>query len=161
MPATLYLGGPFVKYRVAAASLESAAVKRNVIAWIIVIVMVAVTAAAGALALTEKRAREDADRQAAEMTGGDPRRGRTALKDYGCITCHTIPGIAEARGLIGPPLTGFANRVYVGGVVVNSAENVIAWLRDPPSFSPRTAMPAIGLPENAARDIAACLYTIR
>ena len=70
------------------------------------------------------------------MTGGDPHRGQAALKDYGCATCHTIPGVAEARGLVGPPLTGFANRVYVGGVAVNSVENLIAWIRRPAIAEP-------------------------
>ena len=148
-------GGP------AALPLGSAPVNRNRITWIVLFVLIAAGVVAGAAALADKSAREDVDRQVAEMTGGDPHRGQAALKDYGCVTCHTIPGVAEARGLVGPPLTGFANRVYVGGVAVNSVEDLIAWIRDPPSLSPRTAMPAVGLPEDAARDIAAYLYTIR
>jgi cytochrome c len=136
-------------------------VNRNLITWIVLAVLIAAGVVAGAVALVDKRAREDVGRQVAEMTGGDPHRGQAALKDYGCATCHTIPGVAEARGLVGPPLTGFANRVYVGGVAVNSVEDLIAWIRDPPSLSPRTAMPAVGLPQDAARDIAAYLYTIR
>ena len=134
---------------------------RELLAWIVLAVLIAAGAVAGTAVLVDKRAREDVGRQVAEMTGGDPHRGQAALKDYGCATCHTIPGVAEARGLVGPPLTGFANRVYVGGVAVNSVEDVVAWIRDPPSLSPRTAMPAVGLPEDAARDIAAYLYTIR
>jgi cytochrome c len=95
------------------------------------------------------------------FTGGDPDRGRQALARYGCITCHTIPGISEARGLTGPPLDRFAHRTYVGGVVPNTPGNLIAWIMDPPAIDPRTAMPATGISEAEARDVAAYLYTLR
>ena len=36
-----------------------------------------------------------------------------------------------------------------------------AWLRDPPALDPATAMPALGLSEPEAHDVAAYLYTLR
>jgi cytochrome c1 len=36
-----------------------------------------------------------------------------------------------------------------------------AWLRDPPAIDPATAMPALGLSEAEALDIAAYLYNLR
>jgi cytochrome c1 len=36
-----------------------------------------------------------------------------------------------------------------------------AWLRDPPAIDPATLMPAMGLSEPEARDMAAYLYTLR
>jgi cytochrome c len=103
----------------------------------------------------------DPARELVAFTGGDPDRGRQALAQYGCPTCHIIPGIAEANGLVGPPLDRFASRVYIGGVVPNTPGNLVAWLMDPPAIDPMTAMPATGITEPEARDVAAYLYTLR
>jgi cytochrome c1 len=97
----------------------------------------------------------------AAFTGGDPERGRQVLGQYGCPACHIIPGVSEANGLVGPPLDHFGSRVYVGGVVPNTPANLVAWLMDPPAIDPLTAMPATGISEADARDVAAYLYTLR
>ena len=47
------------------------------------------------------------------MTGGDPTRGRSAISRYGCSTCHTIPGVSGANGLVGPPLGQVASNQVV------------------------------------------------
>src|SRR5437764_10410497 len=41
---------------------------------------------------------------AARLTGGDPLAGRTKITQYGCQSCHTIPGVTAARSMVGPPL---------------------------------------------------------
>jgi cytochrome c len=99
--------------------------------------------------------------QAAMMTGGDPHKGKTAIGKYGCISCHTIPGVRGADGLVGPPLTSIASRVYIGGVLANTPENMIRWIRDPKAVDQLTAMPNVGVSEGDARDIAGYLYTLR
>src|SRR6185436_863734 len=71
------------------------------------------------------------DRQAAALTGGDPARGKAAISRYGCASCHTIAGVRGADGLVGPPLTGVASRVYIAGVLQNTPENLIQWIQDP------------------------------
>lgn len=101
------------------------------------------------------------ERAAAAMTGGDPERGKAALRRYGCSSCHTIPGVRGSDGRVGPPLDGVASRVYIGGVLQNTPDNMVAWLRDPRHFAERTAMPNEGLSESEARDMAAYLYTLR
>lgn len=98
---------------------------------------------------------------AAEMTGGDPARGREHIRRYGCATCHTIPGIPEADSLVGPPLTRIAARTYLAGRLTNSPGNMIRWIRDPRGVDPQTAMPNLGVTEQDARDIAGYLYTLR
>jgi cytochrome c2 len=103
----------------------------------------------------------DRARELMAFTGGDPARGKETTRQKGCPTCHVIPGIAEAEGLVGPPLDQFANRVYVGGVVPNTPDNLVTWIMDPPKIDPLTAMPATGVSEAEARDIAAYLYTLR
>ncbi len=52
-------------------------------------------------------------RAAIRATGGDPHRGKEKILYYGCSTCHTIPGIQEANGKVGPPLEAFAFRIYI------------------------------------------------
>jgi cytochrome c1 len=102
----------------------------------------------------------EAAREPAVFTGGDPQRGRETIREKGCPTCHAIPGIREANGLVGPPLEHFANRVYVAGVLPNTPDNLVAWIRNPPAIDPLTAMPASGIGEAEARDVAAYLYTL-
>jgi len=103
----------------------------------------------------------DVEQQASQMTGGDPGRGKMAIQKYGCPACHTIPGVTNANGLVGPSLKGIAARVYIGGVLENTPKNMMQWIRDPRAFAPRTAMPDTGVTEQDARDIAALLYTLR
>ncbi len=97
----------------------------------------------------------------ADHTRGHPERGRDAMRKYGCQSCHTIPGVTGARALVGPPLNGIAGRSFIGGVLTNSPDNMMAWLRDPPAHAPRTAMPNLGVTEKDARDMTAYLYTLR
>jgi cytochrome c2 len=93
--------------------------------------------------------------------GGDPENGRLLLRQFGCGTCHEIPGVAAARGKVGPPLAGVATRVYLGGVLPNSPENMLDFIRAPQKLEPRTAMPDLGLTEEHARDMVAYLYTVK
>jgi cytochrome c1 len=92
---------------------------------------------------------------------GDPEAGRLAIARYGCGACHVIPGLREADGTVGPPLTAFGLRAYVAGQVPNRPDNLTRWLRDPPTIEAGTAMPNLGVSEQDARDIAAYLYTLR
>jgi mono/diheme cytochrome c family protein len=94
------------------------------------------------------------------IAGAEPERGRALILSYGCGTCHRIDGIRGARGTVGPPLDDFAQRSIVAGILPNTPRVLVAWLMDPPSIEPRTAMPAVGLDESQARDIAAYLYTL-
>jgi cytochrome c oxidase assembly factor CtaG/cytochrome c2 len=96
-----------------------------------------------------------------QRVGGDEEQGRAVLAAWGCGTCHTIPGVPRADGLVGPSLAGFGARAYVGGVLTNTPEHVSQWIRNPRSQSPRTAMPALGVSESDARQMAAYLMTLR
>lgn len=97
---------------------------------------------------------------AERITGGDAARGRVALRQYACVTCHVIPGVTGADGLVGPPLNGVGSRHYVGGVLPNTPDNMMRWIRFPQDVSPLTAMPNLGVTERDARDMAAYLYTL-
>lgn len=95
------------------------------------------------------------------VPGGDPERGKTALSGFGCTSCHTIPGIRGANGMVGPPLTHFARRAYIGGQLPNTADNLVRWIQNPQEVEPGTAMPDLGVVPAVARDMAAYLYTLR
>jgi cytochrome c2 len=95
------------------------------------------------------------------VADGDSERGRLLLRQFGCGACHRIPGVADAQGNVGPPLAGVARRVYLGGVLPNSRENMARWIRSPKSFDPQTAMPELQVGEEHARDIVAYLYTLK
>lgn len=83
------------------------------------------------------------------------------IRQYGCTSCHTIPGIPEANALVGPSLAQIASRMYIAGVLPNTPENMFRWLQNPPAVDPRTAMPNLGVTETDARDMAGYLYTLR
>jgi cytochrome c len=100
-------------------------------------------------------------REAAAMTGGDPARGPDLMRKYGCQSCHTIPGVVGADGLVGPPLAGIASRSYIGGVLPNAPANMLRWIEDPKKVDSLTAMPNVGVTPSDARHIAAYLYTLR
>lgn len=94
-------------------------------------------------------------------TGGNWHTGKELIVKYRCGACHTIPGIYDANGMVGPPLLWFARRTYVGGELPNNPPNLVRWLKDPKAVEPGTAMPDLGLSDQDARDVAAYLYTLR
>ena len=95
------------------------------------------------------------------VPGGSPERGAQVIERYDCGSCHVIPGISGAGGMVGPPLLWFARRTFIAGELPNTPPILIRWVRDPPSVEPGTAMPVLGLDEQQARDVAAYLYTLR
>lgn len=101
------------------------------------------------------------DQPVPHVADGDPARGKATIQRYGCIACHAIPGIAHHGSNVGPPLDKMALRAYVGGVLPNTPEDLVRWLRNPPEVDPRTAMPNLGISEAEAKDIAAYLYTLK
>jgi cytochrome c2 len=89
---------------------------------------------------------------------GDAQRGEQVLAGLECGACHVIPGIPGAIGLTGPKLDGYAARPYVAGKFPNEPETLVRFIRDPPALAPLTAMPAVPMSDQDARDIAAYLY---
>jgi cytochrome c len=98
--------------------------------------------------------------------------GMGVIVQAGCGTCHTIPGIPNATGTIGPnlgpngdipPVSGRPMiATYPDGAVPNnSPDDLAAWITNPPALKPGTAMPNLGLPPAAALAAAAYLYAIQ
>jgi cytochrome c1 len=97
--------------------------------------------------------------QAIEKTGGNPDRAMLAITHYGCAACHRIPGAQVPGGLAAPALSGMGDRLYFGGAVYNTPDNLIRWIVNPKQFDPNTAMPVTGIKDAEARDVAAYLYS--
>jgi cytochrome c oxidase assembly factor CtaG/cytochrome c2 len=92
---------------------------------------------------------------------GDPQRGRELIRQYGCGSCHTIPGINGADALVGPPLDRMGRRIYIAGMLRNTPSNLATWVQFPQQVVPGNAMPNMGLTRTQAEDIAAYLSSLR
>lgn len=56
-----------------------------------------------------------------------------------CISCHAIdPGMPS----LGPNLNGFAERMYLGGFMDPTDENLVQWIKNPLKMKPGVTMPA-------------------
>ena len=103
---------------------------------------------------------EEAESATASLGGPDKTQGAELTKQLGCGSCHVIPGIEGANGLVGPSLSQVGDRVYIAGVLRNTPDNMVVWLRNPQSIVQNNAMPDMGLSEQQARDVASYLYTL-
>lgn len=83
--------------------------------------------------------------------------GRQVFMRSTCVACHSIAGTA-AQGMLGPNLTRLGARSTLGaGLMENTRENLIAWIRDPARFKPQVKMPGVaagggGLPPTGLSD---------
>src|ERR1043165_10255570 len=84
--------------------------------------------------------------------------GRHLIVNYGCGTCHSIPGIPGANGTVGPSLDHFYEQMTIAGQLPNTEENLINWIQNPQKIVPGDAMPNMGVTANQAKAIAAYLY---
>jgi mono/diheme cytochrome c family protein len=115
--------------------------------------------AAGAVAeQPQPAARQEA--QPPQSLRGDAERGKVAMQQYACVSCHEVPGVTGAVSTVGPPLSGMAQRGFIGGVLPNTRENMVRWLRDPQAVDPRSAMPNLGVSMQHANDLAAYIETL-
>ena len=99
----------------------------------------------------------DAGTTGTARAGADADRGQRLLMQYQCGSCHTIPGVAAARGVRGPSLEAFGKRSYIAGRIPNRADALARWISAPQSLVPDTAMPNMGVSNADARDMAAYL----
>jgi cytochrome c1 len=96
-----------------------------------------------------------------QIANSDSDRGRVAIERFGCGSCHDIPGVRGANGMVGPPLTHWSQRRIIAGEMENTPDHLITWITMPQAVEPGTAMPNMGVSDGEARDIAAYLYSIK
>ncbi|MDI3316329.1 MAG: cytochrome c oxidase subunit II [Bacillota bacterium] len=77
-----------------------------------------------------------------------------------CKNCHTIDG-TDAKGVIGPNLTGIGSRVGIGAMtlVPNDTANLVRWLHDPQSVKPGNDMIIPKLSDQQIRELVAFLQS--
>lgn len=86
--------------------------------------------------------------------------GRHIFETEACMNCHTINGTA-ARGTVGPDLTHLMSRSTIAsGVVLNTPQNLHAWIEDPDTFKPGSLMPAMQLSDQQINQVVAYLTTL-
>lgn len=90
----------------------------------------------------------------------DPNHGKQLVAQYGCTTCHIIPGI-QGMGVIGPSLDHVATRPVLAEKIANTPQNMSSYIQDPLASNPQNAMPNLGVKPDEARDITAYLYTLK
>lgn len=120
-----------------------------------------VVAALASAVVRYRQAETQAQAAAEAMTGGRVERGRSAIARLGCGSCHIVPGVADAKGEVGPSLRGVARRSIVAGRLSNTPEHLVLWIRYPQHVAPGSAMPEQAVSDRDARDIAAYLLTLR
>jgi cytochrome c len=93
----------------------------------------------------------------ARESAGSPARGAEQISAYGCGSCHTIPGIRSASGVVGPNLAHVATTRYIAGRLPMTTQNLEAWIEHPQQYDPGVLMPEMHVTPQDARDIAAYL----
>ena len=83
-----------------------------------------------------------------------------AFAKYGCGTCHAIPGIPGADGMVGPNLEHLSQRSLLAGRLPNTPDNLMMWIQHPQHVHPGGDMPEMGVSDADARDMAAYLYSL-
>jgi cytochrome c2 len=99
--------------------------------------------------------------ETASPTAGDPNRGKQLIEQYGCSSCHIVPGIAGAKGMVGPSLEHIASRQIIATKIPNTEPNMTAYIQNPQMVNPENVMPNLGVKPDEARDIVAYLYTLK
>ena len=81
-------------------------------------------------------------KSAPEPVTDSQRHGRDVFMSRQCMMCHTIEG-TNARAALGPDLTHFASRKFLGaGVASNTRAKLLTWIYDPQHDKPGNRMPA-------------------
>lgn len=104
---------------------------------------------------------ENEARPAVEPTDSAVMMGQQLVTSGTCAGCHIIQGTSAQFSRIGPDLTHFARRsTLAGGILENNAENLAAWIDNPPAIKPGSRMPDLGLSEQEIAYIVAYLQTL-
>ena len=87
--------------------------------------------------------------------------GRALFISKACTGCHTIQGMIEAQGQVGPELTHAVSNSLIAGVLPNTEENLKKWLKDPTAVKPETIMPDQSLTDSEIDALIAFLRTLK
>lgn len=96
-------------------------------------------------------------RHVAPRDGKQSRTTPELMIQYGCPTCHVVPGVPGAVGKVGPSLADLRQRSYLAGTLQNSPDSLVLWIQHPQHIHPGTAMPEMGVTTDDAKAIATFL----
>lgn len=91
----------------------------------------------------------------------DAEAGKVVFLSKGCTGCHTVQGIPEAQGKVGPELTHEASNPLIAGALPNTEENLRKFLKDPATVKPGTVMPNLSLTDREIEALVAFLRTLK
>lgn len=91
--------------------------------------------------------------------GGGHEEAKALIASH-CAACHTVPGVAAARGAVGPSLANIANRQIIAGKFANNRATLIRWIMHPQAMLPGNAMPDQGITQPQAAAIVDYLQTL-
>ncbi len=78
----------------------------------------------------------------------------------GCVNCHAVQGV-NTYNRVGPDLSHIGSRTSIAaGMLENTPENMIRWLRYTDTVKPGVAMPNLGLTQEEAEALTAYLETL-
>lgn len=87
--------------------------------------------------------------------------GRLVFEQTACINCHTVKGTV-ANGRFGPDLTHLMSRdTLASGILSNSPQNLLAWIKSPEQFKPGVLMPAMNLNDADSEKLVNYLTTLK
>jgi cytochrome c2 len=99
--------------------------------------------------------------------GGNADRGKTLFTEKQCITCHKVPGIAAATGVIGPDLAGIGTRAATQKPNTTAEAYLRESLKEPNAFvvpgqqSPSLMVLPVPVSDAEITDLVAFLLTVR
>jgi cytochrome c2 len=99
--------------------------------------------------------------ESASPVAGDPARGKQLIEQYGCNSCHIVPGVEGAKGMVGPSMEHIASRQIIATKLPNTQPNMTAYIQNPQMTDPQNAMPNLAVKPDEARDMVAYLYTLK
>jgi mono/diheme cytochrome c family protein len=96
---------------------------------------------------------------ACSLAGSRDALAEQTIADH-CGACHTVPGVARARGRVGPDLGEVHRQQVIGGRLSNNRPNMIRWITHAQDIAPGSAMPNIPLSDAQAGAVADYLYSL-
>ena len=87
-------------------------------------------------------------------------KGKEIFSQSACVGCHTITGVSA--GVLAPNLTHFASRkVFAGGLMASTSDNLVKWIENPGHMKPGALMPNLGMTGEQSQALAAYLLSLR
>lgn len=95
------------------------------------------------------------------LADADAANGLRLVTEKGCVACHIFPDVPWPRGGLGTSLHGFARQGLIAGRLPNQPGVLMQFVRNAPGLVPGSAMPAITMSDQEARDVTAYLLTLQ